>query len=146
MSEIMLSRKVDRWVPRERWVASLSNGETIHEDLLPNVEPAWKRLGDYCKENKLSVTCLRMLIAGTEIKLPSGKDGYFQKKVAWATFTESGVKLCIGYVENGLTRTYKVGSNGDSQTIRPGDPHYTGDPGEPFTIYRVDQRNKYAAA
>lgn len=139
---IVLSRKVDEFVPKERWVASLSNGETVYDDIRP-IEPAWKRLGDYCKVNDLHVTCLRMFVAGAEIKLPSGKDGYFQKKIAWGFSTGlSGRKLCIGYLENGLTLTHAVDSSGDSRTIRPGDKNYTGDPGEPFTIYRIDVRKK----
>jgi len=138
---IELSKFVDRYVPKERWIASLSNGETIYDDRRSWCVPAWQRLAEYCYSGGLSITGLRVQIAGTEIKLPSGMDGYIQKKKAWATIEESGIKLCFGYVTNGLSLIHEIDSSGDSRTIRPGDEEYKGDPGEPWTIYRKDIRD-----
>lgn len=134
--DIILSRKVDEFVPKERWVASLSNGETIYEDRRPHLEPAWERLGKYCRENNLWLTNLRLHIRDTEIKMPAGMDGYIQKKVAWVTPSIGGVRLCVGYVNDGMVLLQEVCSTGDSRRIRPGHPDYKGDPGEPFTIYK----------
>jgi len=103
MKDYMLSRKVGPCVPNERWVASLSNGETIHEDETPGVRPAWERLSEYVKDNDLSITGLRLFIANTEVKLPSGQEGYIQKKVAWTLGgVVGGTRKCIGYCQKGL--------------------------------------------
>lgn len=140
MKDYMLSKKVDATVPKERWVASLSNGETIYEDEKPGEIPAWERLGYYCADNELSITNLRLHIAGTEVKLPGKRQGYLQKKVAWTINGKiGGVRKCIGYVQDGLALIYEVDSNRGSRTIR------TVDPGEPFTIYRADIRNERLA-
>lgn len=142
---IELSRRVDEFVPKDRWVVSLSNGETIYDDRRPGISPAWQRLAEYVEANDLSITSMRLQIRGVEIKLPSGMDGYIQKKKAWGTTDgTSGVKLCVGYVTQGLSLIHEVDSGGDSRTIRPGDKEYKGDPGEPWTIYRKDIRDAYS--
>jgi len=144
MQSIPLSKNVDEFVPKERWVVSLSNGETIYDDRRPGIIPAWERLGQYCLENDLSITKLRMRIKGVEIKLPSNQDGYFQKKVAWATMNASGQRLCIGYIQGNHCLTYEVDSSGDSRTIRPGHPDYQGPPPFPWSIYKRELRNAVA--
>jgi hypothetical protein len=135
MQEYGLAKTVDSTVPKERWIASLSNGETVHENVIKNDRPAWERLTDYILDNNLSITCLRLIIAGTEVKLPSGAEGYLQKKIAWTNMVQSGVKKCIGYTQAGLALIYEVSSDRDSITKR------TVDPGAPFTIYRKDVRD-----
>lgn len=136
-----LAKRVDATVPETRWVASLSNGETIYENNLKDRIPAWERLGQYCKDKELSVTNLRLQIAGQEIKLPPHQDGYIQKKVAWTVSgVLSGVRHCIGYVQGPHCLIYELDVQRGSRTIRPGDEGYRGDPGEPWTIYRADIR------
>jgi hypothetical protein len=133
--DYMLSRKVGPNVPRDRWVASLSNGETIYEDETKGERPSWERLSEYCVDNDLSITNLRLNIVNTEVKLPSGKEGYIQKKVAWTLGgVIGGVRKCIGYAEKGLALIYEVDTQNGSKTLR------TVDPGEPWTIYRADIR------
>lgn len=135
-----LSKKVGPNVPKERWVASLSNGETIYEDVTPGEKPAWERLARYVEDNELSITALRLHIANTEVKLPSGQEGYLQKKVAWTLGgVVGGTRKCIGYVQKGLALIYEVDTTSGSRTQR------TVDPGEPFTIYRADIRNERRA-
>lgn len=135
-----LSRKVDIDVPKNRWIASLSNGETIYEDEKKGEVPAWARLAQYCEDKELSITNLRLQIAGTVVKLPSGQQGYLQKKVGWSlSGVISGVRQCIGYAQDGLALIYEVDIQRGSRTLR------TTDPGEPFTIYRTDIRKKKAA-
>lgn len=134
--DIPLSRNVDGFVPKDRWIASLSNGETIYEDERRGLEPTWVRLRSYCTQNDLSITNLRLQIAGTEIKLPSGQQGYLQKKVAWCNPCFGGIRKCIGYVQDGLALIYQADESRDSRTIR------TVDPGEPFVIYKKEIRDK----
>jgi len=125
-----LSTKVDSTVPNERWVASLSNGLTIYEDKKKNLPSSWARLAAYCKDVKTYLTNLRLQIAGTEVKLPAGQQGYLQKNVAWSTMTSGGIRKCIGYVQDGLALIHEVDSSRDSRTVR------TTDPGEPWVIYK----------
>lgn len=129
---------VDSTVPKERWIASLSTGQTIHENHREGLKPAWERLARYCEETGVSITNLRLLIAGTEIKLPAGQQGYVQKKVAWSNMVQGGVRKCIGYVQDGRALIYEASSDGDSLTIRGTDP------GAPWTIYRKDIRDAVA--
>jgi hypothetical protein len=135
MLDFHLSTSVDSTVPPERWIASLSNGETIHENIVHGAPPAWERLRLYVMDKAVSITCLRLLIAGTEVKLPRGAEGYLQKKIAWTNLKQSGVKKCIGYTQGGRALIYEVSSDRDSVTKR------TVDPGDPFTIYRKDIRD-----
>lgn len=132
--EIVLSRSADEFVPKDRWVASLSNGETIYEDNRKDISPSWERLASYCEVNTLSITNLRLQIASTEVKLPSGQQGYLQKKIAWLVGSEGGITKCIGYVQDGLSLIYEVDPSRGSRSIR------TNDPGFPWVIYREDIR------
>ncbi len=135
MKDYQLSKSVGPNVPKDRWVASLSNGETIFEDEIKNEIPAWERLTSYCEDNDLHITNLRLHIANTEVKLPAGQEGYLQKKVAWTlSGVVGGVRKCIGYVQDGLALIYEVDTTNGSRSLR------TVDPGEPFTIYRLDIR------
>ena len=80
---IMLATKaVDPYVPENRWIASLSNGQSIFMDLMPGKPSSWLRLKEYIADNKLSVTQLRLQAYGQLINLISVKDdieiqGYF---------------------------------------------------------------------
>lgn len=143
MPQYLLAKRVDATVPESRWVASLSNGETVYENNIKDQPPAWERLGKYCEDEDLSVTYLRLQIAGhkEEVKLPRGQEGYIQKKVAWTVGgTIGGVRHCIGYVQGPHCLIYEVDVKRGSRTIRPGHEAYRGDPGEPWTIYRLDIR------
>jgi len=137
MSEIVLSRKVNKFVPKSRWIVSLSNGETIFEDYRDDEEPAWTRLALYVHENDLSITGMRVQFeSGLGIKLPSGQEGYIQKKKAWCTGQTAGLLLCVGYVQGNISMIHEASSSGDSVSkIGP-------DPGEPWTIYHSDIREK----
>lgn len=133
MSEVIVSKKVGEYVPQNRWIASLSNGETIFEDNLPSLQSSWNRLAAYIKANKLAITALRVQIGGGEVTLPTNQEGYVQKKRAMATQSWATVAHCIGYVQGSLSLIHYLGSDMSSETkIEP-------DPGVPFTIYRHDK-------
>ena len=133
--DIVLSKKVDEWVPKNRWVASLSNGETIFEDIR-SLNPTWERLQKYCEQNNLSITGLRAQVAGLELKMPKNQEGYIQKKKMWTAGGTSGKCLCIGYCQGGLALIDELGEDRSSMRI------YCRDPEEPWTIYRNDIREK----
>jgi len=130
-----LAKKVDDTVPSDRWIASLSNGETIYENNLEDADPAWVRLSRYVENEGLSITNLRLQIANTEVKLPPGQEGYIQKKIAWGFSNNyGGITKCIGYAQAGRALIYEVDQTRGSRTFRGLDP------GSPMTIYRADIR------
>ncbi len=101
-----VAKSVTSNVPDNRWVASLSNGETIFEDKIEGKKPAWTRLKQYVKENNLQITQLRHQITrnkshcGNSI-VKKNADGYVQlKKVGFDGYTVYK-SYGIGYIENG---------------------------------------------
>lgn len=132
MSEIVLSRQVNEYVPSVRWIASLSNGETIFEDHLPGHEAAWKRLGEYVRENKLAITKVRVQLNELEVDLPAHQNGYIQKKRVACTGPSVSRSICIGHVDDGGAVLHQLGEDRTSIT------NYIQDPGHPWTIYRHD--------
>lgn len=132
---VIVSKKVNSFVPKSRWIASLSNGETIYEDHRKDQEPSWERLATYVEQEGVSITLLRVQFeSGREIKLPAGQEGYIQKKKAWITGGAGGLMLCIGYAFKGRCMIHEASNDGDSISI------IGEDPGEPWTIYRKDIR------
>lgn len=131
-----LSKSVDEFVSHDRWIVSLSNGETIFSDTRP-IEPTWVRLARYVEDNNLSITGMRVQFKnGLEVKMPSGQEGYIQKKKAWLTGGGGGVKLCVGICKKGRAVIHEVSSDRDSRSV------YCPDPGEPWTIYSKEVRNR----
>lgn len=133
MEDIVLCRKVTEQVPKSRWIASLSNGETIFEDAIKELPPAWERLSAYVIQNKLSITNLRVQLNHLEVTLPARADGYIQKKKVISTIGNTRRLLCIGYVQGDLCQIHQVGEDGYSQST------IQSDPGHPFTIYSHDR-------
>lgn len=129
MDEIVLSKKVNKHVPKDKWIASLSNGETIFDDHREGLPPAWERLGQYVRSNGLSITNLRLQIGGLEVDLPSNMDAYIQKKKVQSTGTWTKFNICIGYAQGGKAMIHELGSDRSSCT------KMCDDPGEPWTIY-----------
>ena len=82
-----------------RWIASLSDGTTVFEDLTPGVKSAWARLRDYIEVHKLKVTNLRLEAYGRNVMLVPYKDaegnaqvnGYWHSKQINALLHASGV-------------------------------------------------------
>jgi hypothetical protein len=129
MDDIILCRKVDENVPKSRWIASLSNGETIFEDAIKGIAPTWERLTEYVIRNKLAITNLRAQLGHLEVVLPPHQDAYIEKKKLISTVGMTKRFLCIGYVQGDLCQIHQMSEDGDSvSTIGP-------DPGIPFTIY-----------
>ena len=132
MSEIFLSRRVNKHVPKNRWIASLSNGETIFEDYRKGEKAAWVRLSQYVIENGLAITYMRAEIGGLVWDSPANQEGYVQKKRVTSTGAWTSKMLCVGHVQGGLALIHYLGPDRSSQSTR------CADPGHPFTIYRHD--------
>ena len=94
----------------DRWVASLSDGTTVFEDITPGDRTAWRRLSDYVKTQNLLVTMLRLEYGGKRIELIPYKDaegnpqirGYWQAR-KMMKFVSGGLTIelqarGIGYV------------------------------------------------
>ena len=82
-----------------RWIASLSDGSTVFEDVTPNERSAWLRLRDYIEVHKLKVTNLRLEAYNRRILLVPYRDdedrpqinGYWHSKQMNALLHEGGV-------------------------------------------------------
>lgn len=137
---VVVTKKVDETVPKSRWIASLSNGETIYEDHKKDEGPAWERLARYVEQEGVSITNLRVQFeSGRMINLPAGQEGYIQKKKAWISSGAGGVMLCIGYAQKGRCLIHEASNDGDSVSI------IGKDPGEPWTIYKKEIRDVKAS-
>lgn len=115
-----------------RWIASLSDGTTVFEDLTPNEPSAWQRLSAYVKLHGLKITNLRLEAYGRRIVLVPYRDandqpqlnGYWHSKRYDALLCDSGVfegKACgIGYLKGSDIFITWVAENGVVQhEIRP---------------------------
>lgn len=128
--EIYLARSANQFVKPVRWIASLSNGETIFEDHKPGENSAWERLSKYVKANSLSITRLRFQMNSLEVPLPAKSFAYIQKKKFISTGGHSQLQYCIGHVENnGKALVHYVSEDCSSYS------EIINDPGAPFTIY-----------
>lgn len=58
-----------------RWIASLSDGSTVFEDITPGLKSAWLRLRDYIELHDLKITNLRLEAYGRNVTLVPYKDG-----------------------------------------------------------------------
>jgi hypothetical protein len=105
MEEIFVTTKADEFVPNTRWIASLSNGETIFEDNRANLDSAWRRLSKYIKEKDLKITQLRFQHNGKTVTMPSHADGYFHLNKVFEGPGNVGGKFFrgIGVVNNNIT-------------------------------------------
>jgi len=82
-----------------RWIASLSDGSTVFEDVTPGEKSAWLRLKDYVEMHKLKVTNLRLEAYGRNVILVPYRDGdgnaqvngYWHSKQLNALMHASGV-------------------------------------------------------
>lgn len=82
-----------------RWIASLSDGTTVFEDITPGERSAWLRLRDYVAQRGLQLTNLRLEAYGHRIVLIPYRDsdgnpqvnGYWHSKSMTAILHQNGV-------------------------------------------------------
>jgi len=100
---------------RTRWIASLSDGTTVFEDLTPGESSAWIRLKHYVAAHGLRVTNLRLEAFGHRVVLMPYKDeagnpqinGYWQSKKAGALLNSSSIAQ-IDWVGIGLIKGREI--------------------------------------
>lgn len=115
-----------------RWIASLSDGTTVFEDVTPKELSSWLRLRDYVQLHSLQVTNLRLEAYGRRVILVPYKDaegspqvnGYWHSKKMHAFMTSSGVlegRECgVGYIKGREVIITWVNEEGTvRQEIRP---------------------------
>jgi hypothetical protein len=73
-----LAFELTKTTPVIRFVASLSDGRTVIEDVRASQRTAWARLTQFIKANpQVQITCLRLQgPRGKEIVMPSNQNGY----------------------------------------------------------------------
>lgn len=82
-----------------RWIASLSDGTTVFEDITPHERSSWRRLREYVVANNLKLTNLRLEAFGHRVILLPYKDingdaqinGYWYSKFNSAILTSGGI-------------------------------------------------------
>ena len=89
-----------------RWIASLSDGTTVFEDVTPGERSAWLRLRDYVELHGLKMTNFRLEAFGRQVVLVPYKDGednsqingYWHSKSMTACLNVSGIDqvMCSG--------------------------------------------------
>ena len=118
-----------------RWIASLSDGSTVFEDITPHKRSAWLRLRDYVEIHELKVTNLRLEAYNRRVMLIPYKDdedqaqvnGYWHSKQINALLHSSGVlekqARGIGVLKNQELWITWVHEDGTTrQEIRPYKP------------------------
>jgi hypothetical protein len=119
-----------------RWIASLSDGTTVFEDVTPNELSAWLRLREYVSKRNLKVTNLRLEAYNRRVMLVPYKDeqgqsqvnGYWHSKQVNSLLYDGGVietqARGIGILkgkEVWITWVYEDGTT--KQEIRPYKPN-----------------------
>lgn len=115
-----------------RWIASLSDGSTVFEDITPGEKSAWLRLREHVKLHSLQVTNLRLEAYGRRVVLIPYKDeeyrpqinGYWYSSRVNALFCSQGVfehyDRGIGYIKGREIIVTWVSQDGTvTQEIKP---------------------------
>lgn len=82
-----------------RWIASLSDGSTVFEDVIPGESSSWRRLSAYVLKHGLKITNLRLEAYGRRVILVPYKDdednaqinGYWHSKMISSLICPGGV-------------------------------------------------------
>lgn len=115
-----------------RWIASLSDGTTVFEDVTPGMVSAWVRLKEYVNVHKLKITNLRLEAYGHRVTLVPYKDefgcaqinGYWHSKQIGALMNGAGISeqqsRGIGYVKADVIYITWIDESGNiRQEVRP---------------------------
>ncbi len=70
-------KATDPYVCDHRWIASLSNGETVFMNAIPGQPSAWYRLRQYVLANKLAISQLRLQAYGHLVQCEPNQQGYW---------------------------------------------------------------------
>ncbi len=100
---VYVTTKVDKSVPANRWIASISDGTTIFQDITEGKENAWIRLKKHINENNLRITQLRYQLKKREhiAKLPISAEGYvYLRKYINVVGMDPIIAYGIGFIDN----------------------------------------------
>ncbi len=98
----------DAYVPENRWIASLSDGRTVFQDVPPHVTSAWRRLQQFVNQEGVTLTGLRLQAFGQEVTTPPRHevDGYWQvSRQQAAVGSEKNIQVLsrgVGYIKDGM--------------------------------------------
>lgn len=105
----MISKYQDDWLAERyesetRWIATLSNGESvIQDDYRPGVFPesAWLRLKKYCEDNNVFVTNLNLQFRSHIECAANNCDGiYFCRAILASMFNQQTPMYNVGVIRN----------------------------------------------
>ncbi len=83
-------------LPDLRWVAKLSNGQTVWQDDRDGGN-SWRDLKKYVEDNRLSVVALQVEFRSHIVECPSGFFAYYFNKGARASFNSMKECFIVGY-------------------------------------------------
>lgn len=93
------------WEQKPRWEVILNNNIKVYQDDgRPGTNlSSWERLRNYCYDNNLYITDMKIAFRSNTKSLPSNKNGYYFRKMAKA-FLGGGFKehYIVGYEENNI--------------------------------------------
>ncbi len=88
--------------PWTRYVASLSDGTTVYQDEIPNLERSWQRLRKYIKLHNLKITNLELRREKKAITIPGENHRgycYGNKGTAVAYTGVTDISQCVGWLD-----------------------------------------------
>lgn len=94
------------------WIVTLSNGETVYQDDdRPDAIPAsaWQRLGNYCRDNGIYITSMKIKNRSHVETVGEGGDGYYFCKAAGKFLFDGRTdhSFIVGVLDNGKLRVRK---------------------------------------
>lgn len=103
--DIVLTRKVTEHVPNDRIILSLSNGETIFEDNIPQLPSFWLRLKDYIEQTGVKIVKFRYQSKAYGLQeFPPNLPYYYYMKRQYAIVGSTAMQdIKIGCSKDGKT-------------------------------------------
>jgi hypothetical protein len=96
------------WEDRPRWEVILSNDLKVYQDdgRPGTTISAWERLRNYCINNNLFLSSMKIAFRDNVKSLPEGKTGYYFRKMSKCYFGSGKTKenFIIGYEEFGVIK------------------------------------------
>lgn len=113
-------RADDPYVQKNRWIATLSNGQTIFEDKMPNEENAWRRLAQYLQQERAVITSLRCEVYGQNILVHeydsfSPEGHWHSKAIELNSLTGELLSYGVGYIRDRKVHITWIHENGSTE-------------------------------
>lgn len=103
MDDTILTKRVNEHVPEDRIILSLSNGETIFEDNIPQLKCFWLRLKDFIETTEVKIVKFRYQSKayGFQEFPPNLQYYYYMKRKYGIIGSEYMQEIKIGCSEDG---------------------------------------------